>query len=75
MTRSTGTSGLILSGSPPISTIALRREAKSTTAGTPVKSCKITRDGLKGTSVFAPSFVPHFASPSTCSSLITFPSY
>jgi len=25
-------------------------EAKSTTTGTPVKSCKITRLGLKGTS-------------------------
>jgi hypothetical protein len=44
----------ILLISPPTSFIALRNDAKSTTAGTPVKSCRITRDGLKGTS---PSFV------------------
>ena len=32
--------------------------AKSTTAGTPVKSCKITRPGLKGISTF-PWFLSH----------------
>ena len=55
MTKSTGTSGLILLISPPTSFIALRNEARSTTAGTPVKSCKITREGLKGTSPSLPS--------------------
>ena len=56
MTKSTGTSGLILLISPPTSFIALRNDAKSTTAGTPVKSCKITREGLNGTSpsLFSP---------------------
>ena len=50
MTKSTGISGLINSALPPLATIASRMEAKSTTTGTPVKSCKITRLGLKGTS-------------------------
>jgi hypothetical protein len=52
----TGTSGLILLISPPTSFIALRKEAKSTTAGTPVKSCKITLEGLNGTSPSLPAF-------------------
>src|SRR5204863_184787 len=43
MTRSTGTSGLIFSASPPSACIALRIAARSTTAGTPVKSCISTR--------------------------------
>ncbi len=50
MTKSTGISGLINSGFPPAFTTASRMEAKSTTTGTPVKSCKITRLGLKGIS-------------------------
>ena len=54
MTRSTGTCGLTFSGLPPISTIASLRAAKSTTAGTPVKSCKITLEGLKGISPLSP---------------------
>jgi hypothetical protein len=45
MTRSTGTSGLIFCGSPPSATIASRMAARSTTAGTPVKSCMSTRAG------------------------------
>ena len=45
MTRSTGTSGLIFSASPPSFCIALRIAARSTTAGTPVKSCISTRAG------------------------------
>jgi len=35
----------IFSGSPPISAIASRIAARSTTAGTPVKSCISTRAG------------------------------
>ena len=50
MTRSAGTSGLTRDGSPPSSAIASRMAARSTTAGTPVKSCRITRAGMKGIS-------------------------
>ena len=45
MTRSTGASGLIFLGSPPRFFIASRMAARSTTAGTPVKSCMSTRAG------------------------------
>ena len=50
MTRSTGTSGLILRGSPPSARMASRMAARSTTAGTPVKSCISTRAGRKAIS-------------------------
>ena len=43
MTRSAGTSGLTRAGSPPRSAIASRMTARSTTAGTPVKSWRMTR--------------------------------
>ena len=45
ITSSAGISGLIRAGSPPSSAIASRIAARSTTAGTPVKSCSSTRDG------------------------------
>src|SRR5215469_13691720 len=45
MTRSTGLSGLIRLGSPPRRAIASRIAARSTTAGTPVRSCISTRAG------------------------------
>ncbi|MCY1449521.1 hypothetical protein D9M71_662600 [compost metagenome] len=45
MTRSTGDSGLIRCGSPPALAMAARMAARSTTAGTPVKSCISTRAG------------------------------
>jgi hypothetical protein len=45
ITRSTGESGLILRGSPPSASMAWRMAARSTTAGTPVKSCIRTRAG------------------------------
>ena len=51
MTRSTGTSGLIFLGSPPSATMASRIAARSTTAGTPVKSCISTRAGRKAISL------------------------
>ena len=54
ITKSTGTCGFTFSGSPPISTIASRSAARSTTAGTPVKSCKMTRDGRNGISPLSP---------------------
>ena len=50
MTSSAGTSGLILLASPPRSAIASRMAARSTTAGTPVKSCMTTRAGVKAIS-------------------------
>ncbi len=46
ITSSTGTSGLMRSGSPPSSSIASRMAARSTIAGTPVKSCISTRAGV-----------------------------
>lgn len=50
MTKSTGQAGLISSGFPPNFTIASLIAAKSTTAGTPVRSYKITLAGLNGIS-------------------------
>src|SRR5688500_4031132 len=43
MTRSTGCSGLMRCGSPPSFALASRIAARSTTAGTPVKSWSSTR--------------------------------
>ena len=50
ITRSTGTSGLTFAGSPPRRMMPSRMAARSTTAGTPVKSCIRMRAGLNGTS-------------------------
>ena len=50
MTSSAGTSGLICLASPPSFWIAARIAARSTTAGTPVKSCNSTRAGMKAIS-------------------------
>ncbi len=50
MTRSTGTRGLIFFGSAPSRFTAARIEARSTTAGTPVKSWRMTRAGMNGSS-------------------------
>ena len=43
ITRSTGWSGLIFDGLPPSFASASRMAARSTTHGTPVKSCSSTR--------------------------------
>ena len=51
MTSSAGASGLISSGSPPSSRTASRMVARSTTHGTPVKSCMTTRAGVNWISV------------------------
>ena len=56
MTSSAGASGLILAGSPPNSATASPLVARSTTAGTPVKSCMITRAGLNWIAVFGSAF-------------------
>ncbi len=50
ITRSTGTSGFTFAGSPPSRMMPSRIAARSTTAGTPVKSCIRMRAGLNGTS-------------------------
>jgi hypothetical protein len=50
ITRSTGIDGSIESGSTPARWAALRIAARSTTAGTPVKSCINTRAGMKAMS-------------------------
>ena len=66
MTRSAGTTGLMRDGSPPSASMPSRMAARSTTAGTPVKSWRTTRDGMNGTS--APAFVGlHEATAATCS--------
>ena len=56
MTSSAGTSGLMRAGSPPIAAIASRIAARSTTAGTPVKSCISTRAGLNAISLLGLAF-------------------
>ena len=53
MTSSTGCSGLTLRGSPPSRTIPSRMAARSTTAGTPVKSWSSTRAGVNAISFCA----------------------
>src|SRR6266576_3931185 len=60
ITSSAGSSGLTCFGSPPMPCIASRMAARSTTAGTPVKSCISTRAGMKAISssgVFMPARV------------------
>ncbi len=61
MIRSTGTSGSIFSGLPPRSSIASRIAARSTSAGTPVKSCIRTRAGWKGISSLGSALASHLA--------------
>ena len=70
MTRSTGTSGLIFSASPPSAFIALRMAARSTTAGTPVKSCISTRAGRNAISCSRVFLLAHFEN-ATMSAFLT----
>ncbi len=65
ITRSTGTSGLIFFGSEPRSSIASRIAARSTTAGTPVKSCMKTRAGWYGISFEGSALASQLAIVST----------
>ena len=74
ITRSHGTSGLTFAGSPPRATIASRIAARSTTHGTPVKSCSTTRPGMKAISRSPTRFASNAASERTCSSVTTRPS-
>ena len=65
MTISAGIKGLILFGSPPSDFIASRIAARSTTQGTPVKSCMTTRAGMNGISWVDGVFGSQFSSAST----------
>src|SRR5258707_8287 len=53
MTSSAGNSGLMSFGFPPMCLTASRIVARSTTAGTPVKSCSKTRAGINAISFWA----------------------
>ncbi len=48
ITKSTGHWGFTFEAFPPKRATASLMPARSTTNGTPVKSCKITLEGLKG---------------------------
>ena len=71
MTRSTGTSGLIFCGSPPSAFMPSRMAARSTTAGTPVKSCISTRAGRKPISLSAVPLSTSQAATASMSALVT----
>jgi hypothetical protein len=62
MTSSAGCSGLILLASPPSRAMASRMAARSTIAGTPVKSCRSTRAGVKAISFVDGACGSHLAS-------------
>ena len=67
MTSSTGCSGFTRFGSPPSRTMPSRIAARSTTAGTPVKSCSSTRAGMKEISRGRLRLTSHAASASMSS--------
>ncbi len=74
MTISAGASGLILVGSPPRSAIASRMVARSTTQGTPVKSCMITRAGVNWISLSGSASASQPASAMMSSAVMSAPS-
>ncbi len=74
MTSSAGASGLILVASPPSSATASRIVARSTTQGTPVKSCMITRAGVNWISVSGSAFSSHPPSARMWSAVMFAPS-
>ena len=74
MTSSTGWSGLIRVGSPPMRFIASRIAARSTTQGTPVKSWRSTRLGVKAISWVGSAVAFHFAIASMSSTSTETPS-
>ena len=61
--------GLTLLWSPPDLAMADRMAARSTTAGTPVKSCISTRDGMNGNSRDDCDFGSQLATAITSSSV------
>ncbi len=74
MTSSTGCSGLINPGLPPRFFMASRIAARSTTAGTPVKSCSSTRLGMKAISSVGTLSGDHWASERIISAVTVSPS-
>ena len=74
ITSSAGTSGLIFVGSPPRSRIASRIVARSTTPGTPVKSCMSTRAGVNWISVVGSASGSQPASAAMSSAVMLAPS-
>ena len=74
MTSSAGSSGLMRVGSPPSACIAARIAARSTTAGTPVKSCSSTRAGMNAISLAGSAFGSQLASARMSASLTCLPS-
>ena len=74
MTISAGASGLILAGSPPSSATASRMVARSTTQGTPVKSCITTRAGVNWISVSGSAVSSQPPSARMCSAVMLAPS-
>ena len=74
ITNSAGASGFTFAGSPPSSTIASRIVARSTTQGTPVKSCMITRAGVNWISVSGSESGFQLASASICAAVMFAPS-
>ena len=69
MTSSAGTSGLIRAGRRPSATIASRIAARSTTAGTPVKSCISTRAGVNAISLLGSAAASQSASAAMSAAL------
>ena len=74
MTSSTGTSGLIFVASPPRAAMPSRMAARSTTAGTPVRSCMMTRAGENWISVSGSAFGSQPARARTWSAVTLAPS-
>ncbi len=74
MTSSAGESGLIRVASPPSSTTASRMVARSTTQGTPVKSCMMTRAGVNWISVSGSAVSSHCARARMWSAVMFAPS-
>ncbi len=74
ITSSAGASGLILVASPPRSTTASRIVARSTTAGTPVKSCMTTRAGVNWISVSGSASDRQLPTAWICSAVTFLPS-
>ena len=74
MTNSVGMSGLIRALSPPSCVMASRMATRSTTQGTPVKSCINTRAGLNDTSAAGMARGSHPATASTCAWVTVCPS-
>ena len=74
MTSSAGMSGLIFVASPPRLSMASRIAARSTTAGTPVRSCRITRAGVNWISVSGSFFASQLARALMCSVVMLLPS-